>query len=312
MAVTDSGPCGRKGEFVAVGGVPPYHELLWPVLQAVAELGGSGSLSEMLETVVKREAFSDAQQAVLHNDGPQTEIAYRLGWARTYLKGMGLLTNSSRGVWALTDEGTALLTDPSATDDQRVERIQELRVRYLAEVRAASRTGPPRDEGGPDDDAEASAAGSWKEQLLEALMGMEPGAFERLARRLLREADFDSVNVTGQSGDGGIDGLGVYRLGLVSFPVFFQCKRYRGSVSPSAVRDFRGAMAGRGDKGLLITTGTFTADAKREATRDGAPPIDLIDGDRLCELLKRYDLGVRTTTRTVEDITVDTGFFAEI
>jgi restriction system protein len=127
-----------------------------------------------------------------------------------------------------------------------------------------------------------------------------------------RLADFDSVNVTGQSGDGGIDGLGVYRLGLVSFPVFFQCKRYSRSVSPSAVRDFRGAMAGRGDKGLLITTDSFTADAKKEATPDGAPPIDLIDGDRLCELLKRYDLGVRTTTRTVEDVTIDATFFGEI
>lgn len=244
---------------------------------------------------------------------PQTEIAYRLGWARTYLKGMGLLTNSSRGVWALTDEGTALLTDPTATDDQRIKHIQELRARYLAELREASRTSPQRDEGGPgDDDAEASAEGNWKEQLLEALMGMAPDAFERLARRLLREADFDSVNVTGQSGDGGIDGLGVYRLGLVSFPVFFQCKRYRGSVGPSAVRDFRGAMAGRGDKGLLITTGSFTADAKKEATRDGAPPIDLIDGDRLCGLLKQYELGVRTMTRTVEDISVDNGFFSEI
>ncbi len=94
--------------------------------------------------------------------------------------------------------------------------------------------------------------------------------------------------------------------------MFFQCKRYRSSVSPSAVRDFRGAMAGRGDKGLLITTGTFTADAKKEATRDGAPPIDLVDGDRLCELLKRYDLGVRTTTRTVEDVGIDAAFFAEI
>jgi restriction system protein len=142
-------------------------------------------------------------------------------------------------------------------------------------------------------------------------MSMQPAAFERLTRRLLREADFDSVSVTRQSGDGGIDGLGVYRLGLVSFPVFFQCKRYRGSVGPGAVRDFRGAMAGRGDKGLLITTGSFTADAKKEATRDGAPPIDLIDGDRLCELLKRYELGVRTVTRTVEDVGVDAGFFGD-
>jgi restriction system protein len=224
---------------------------------------------------------------------------------------MGLLTNSSRGVWALTDDGTALLTDPSATDDQRSERIQELRARYLTELRLARKTRLPQDDGEPDD-GQPSPERSWKEQLLEQLMNMPPDAFERLARRLLREADFDSVNVTGQSGDGGIDGLGVYRLGLVSFPVFFQCKRYRGSVSPSAVRDFRGAMTGRGDKGLLITTGTFTADAKKEATRDGAPPIDLIDGDRLCELLKRYDLGVRTTTRTVEDVAIDAAFFADI
>jgi len=296
---------------MATGDVPPYHELLWPALQAVGELGGSASISEIVETVIKREGFSDAQQAVLHNDGPETEIGYRLAWARTYLKGMGLLTNSSRGVWALTDNGTALLTDPSATDNQRSERILELRARYLTNLRTARKTRLPQDDGEPDDE-QLPTERSWKEQLLEQLMSMAPDAFERLAKRLLREADFDSVNVTGKSGDGGIDGLGVYRLGLVSFPVFFQCKRYRGSVSPSAVRDFRGAMAGRGDKGLLITTGTFTADAKKEATRDGAPPIDLIDGDRLCELLKRYDLGVRTTIRTVEDVGIDAAFFAEI
>lgn len=224
---------------------------------------------------------------------------------------MGLLDNSARGVWTLTDGGTALVTDPSATDDQRRERVRELWSAHLAELRKARKARLPREDGGPDP-AEPADELSWKEQLLGQLMGMRPDAFERLARRLLREADFDSVSVTGQSGDGGIDGLGVYRLGLVSFPVFFQCKRYRGSVSPSAVRDFRGAMAGRGDKGLLITTGSFTADAKKEATRDGAPPVDLIDGDRLCELLKRYDLGVRTETRTVEDVTIDPAFFGEI
>ncbi len=291
--------------------LPQYSELIWPALQAVAELGGSASIGEIVETVIKREAFTDAQQAVLHNNGPETELGYRLAWARTYLKGMGLLANSARGVWALTDEGTALLTDPSATDDQRREKVKVLWSAHLGELRRARRARLEQD------DSDLGAADvvhepGWKEQLLDQLMSMRPDAFERLARRLLREADFDSVNVTGQSGDGGIDGLGVYRLGLVSFPVFFQCKRYRGSVSPSAVRDFRGAMAGRGDKGLLITTGSFTADAKKEATRDGAPPIDLIDGDRLCELLKRYELGVTTVTRTVEDIRIDPAFFNEI
>jgi restriction system protein len=279
---------------MAAADVPQYHEMLWPTLQAVAELGGSASIGEIVETVIKREGFSNAQQAVLHNNGPETEIGYRLAWARTYLKGMGLLTNSTRGVWALTDE-------------QRGERVREIWAAHLIEARKARKARQPDDDGEPGA-PEPTAEVSWKEQLLEQLMGMRPDAFERLAQRLLREADFDSVNVTGQSGDGGIDGLGVYRLGLMSFPVFFQCKRYRGSVGSGAVRDFRGAMAGRGDKGLLITTGSFTADAKKEATRDGAPPIDLIDGDRLCGLLKQYDLGVRTVTRTV----IDAAFFGDI
>jgi restriction system protein len=296
---------------MAAAAVPQYNEMLYPTLLAVAELGGSASIGEILETVIKREGFSNVQQGVLHNNGPETEIGYRLAWARTHLKGMGLLTNSTRGVWTLTDDGNSLVTDPSANDEQRRAKVRELAAAYLVATRKARKAKQAQDNGDPDAAGLAEERG-WKEQLLDQLMNMRPDAFERLARRLLREADFDSVNVTGRSGDGGIDGLGVYRLGLVSFPVFFQCKRYRGSVGPSAVRDFRGAMAGRGDKGLLITTGSFTTDGKKEATRDGAPPIDLIDGDRLCELLKRYELGVHTTTRVVEDVTIDADFFGEV
>lgn len=290
--------------------IAPYHELLAPALQAVFRLGGSASINEIVESVVKCESVSDEQQAVLHNQGPQTEIGYRLAWARTYLKGMGLLTNSARGVWALTDAGGALFVEPFAQDIERRERVRQLWMDYVIELRkrrAAKQSAQDDFEPGISDELR-----SWKEQLLDQLMDLRPDAFERLAKRLLREADFDSVNVTGQSGDGGIDGFGVYRLGLVSFPVFFQCKRYRGSVGPAAVRDFRGAMSGRGDKGLLITTGSFSADAKKEATRDGASPIDLIDGDRLCELLKRYDLGVRTEIRPVENVIIEPSFFAEI
>jgi restriction system protein len=291
--------------------VSPYHELLWPALQAVDELGGSASIGEMVEAVVKRERFTDEQQAVLHNEGPETEIGYRLAWARTYLKGMGLLTNSARAVWALTDAGTALLNDPSMDEHAKRERVRVLWSEHVAQLRSKKRRRKARKPAASEDLGPADEP-DWKEQLLDQLMSMPPDRFERLAQRLLREADFDSVNVTGKSGDGGIDVLGVYRLGLVSFPVFVQCKRYRGSVSAGAVRDFRGAMAGRGDKGLLITTGTFTADAKREATRDGAPPIDLIDGDRLCDLLKQYELGVSTRTRTVEDMQIEPSFFADI
>jgi len=279
--------------------IPPRQELLWSTLLAVRNLGGSASIEEIVEEVPRQQRFSEEQQAVLHGDGPMTEIQYRLAWARTYLKGMGLLINSSRGVWSLTDQGRTVTQ----------AEIEPLRRAYLAEIQARRLGGEP---GGPAPDGDDDDAGQdkWRDQLLEALLGVPPDAFERLAQRLLREAGFINTTVTGKTGDGGIDGVGVYRVSLVSFPVFFQCKRYRGSVGSAAVRDFRGAMAGRGDKGLLITTGSFTSDAKSEATRDGAPPIDLVDGERLCDLLKEYELGV--TTRQREVVTVNRDFFSEL
>jgi len=161
------------------------------------------------------------------------------------------------------------------------------------------------------DDDEGEAAGGWKDQLIARLLELSPEGFERLAQRILREAGFVNVAVMGKSGDGGIDGMGTYRLSLVSFPVYFQCKRYKGTVASATVRDFRGAMAGRGEKGLLITTGSFTRDAQADATRDGAPPVELIDGDRLCDLLKDYRLGIEVRQRIEEDVTVNTGFFDE-
>ena len=177
----------------------------------------------------------------------------------------------------------------------------ELRVKRLA--RAAEEASAV-----DSDEVEDSELG-WKDQVLSLMLTLPPAGFERLSQRLLREAGFINVIVTGRSGDGGIDGAGVYRVSLVTFPVYFQCKRYKGTVSASVVRDFRGAMVGRGEKGLLITTGTFSKDATVEASRDGAPPVELIDGDRLCELLKEYGLGVRATLRTVEDIEVVPTFF---
>lgn len=149
----------------------------------------------------------------------------------------------------------------------------------------------------------------WRDALLAHLLAVSPEGFERLAQRILREAGFTNVTVLGRPGDGGIDGVGTYRPSLVSWPVYFQCKRYKGTVPARDVRDFRGAMAGRGEKGLFITTGSFTRDAQNEANRDGAPPIDLVDGEQLCDLLKDYELGVTVQQRIEYDVTVIPSFF---
>lgn len=269
--------------------VPKYQDLLWPTVQALRELGGSGSIAEIEQTVAAIEKFTDAQQSVLHGDGPKSEIAYRIDWARTYLKGMGLATNSQRGVWSLTEAGRGVTQ----------KEIEPLRKKFIEETRKTRESRRAKRTGGAEMDSREGES-NWREELLSILLAMTPDAFERLCRRLLREASFSSVTVTGQTGDGGIDGTGVYKMSLVSFPVFFQAKRWKGSVGASRVRDFRGAMQGRGDKGLLITTGTFTTDAEREATRDGAPPVDLIDGETLCDLLAEYGIGVERTVRPVE------------
>jgi len=150
----------------------------------------------------------------------------------------------------------------------------------------------------------------WEDEALDTIKQIPPKAFETLCQRLLRESGFIQVQITGQSGDGGIDGRGVVRVGgVLSFHVIFQCKRYKDTVSASVIRDFRGAMVGRADKGLLITTGTFTRDARAEAQRDGAPPLDLIDGEELVQKLKDLRLGIEVIPRVIEDVNVNKEWF---
>jgi len=278
--------------------VPTYDQLMNPTIQALKALGGSGTIEEITNKVTELIDLTDAQLELLHNPvrGSQTEIEYRLAWSRTYLKKYGILENSSRGVWALTPQGRQV----DRVDPEAVKRFvkDELDRRKAAEPE-------PMDE--PDGEV------TWRDELLQTLLEMPPDAFERLIQRVLRESGFIQVEVTGQSGDGGVDGQGIMRLGgLLSFHVIFQCKRYKGSVCAGQVRDFRGAMVGRADKALLITTGNFTKDAVREATRDGAPAIDLIDGDLLVEKLKDLNLGVSVKLVQVEQVEVDKSWFETI
>lgn len=264
-----------------------------PTVEALRGLGGSGHITEINERVIESENFNEEQLSSSMSTGV-SKIEYRLAWARTYLKNIGMVTNSSRAVWSLTEKGLNV-------DDSQIRSEMSNWRTLLRERRKPSQGKQSKDPGELESDSE------WHEILITRLLDMEPSSFERLTQRLLREAGFRNVKVLGKSGDGGLDGVGIHRVSLVSFRVYFQCKRWHNPVGSKEVRDFRGAMSGRGEQGLLISTASFTQEARKEATRDGAPLVDLVDGTDLCELLKQYSLGVNV--EKVEDISIDAEFF---
>ena len=273
-----------------------------PLLEALRKLGGSGTPDEVVDRIAADLSLPDEIQNDLLPSG-EPRFRNQVAWARFYLVREGLLDSSKRGVWSLTERGRGTTLSP--------EQSREIFLRWVRIFQEQRRTkAAPEQEPLPEQVAEATGAPSddYRAAIQSILLSLPASGFERLSQRLLREAGFTHVVVTGQSGDGGIDGHGTLQINpLVSFKVLFQCKRYSKSVSPSHVRDFRGAMAGRADKGIIITTGTFTAEARREAGRDGVPPIELIDGEKLIDMLAHLELGLRSVT-TYE---VDSAFFSE-
>lgn len=281
-------------------GAPTYDELIWPTLKALKELGGSATNQELVDKIIELEGYSEEIQKVPHREGRETKLEYRAAWARTYLKKYGAINNHSKGVWVLLDKGEAM----TEAEAQRVPEI--IRAQDPSRQKHHNQLPDIEDE----DEVIIEEEDNWKTVLLDKLKTIKPDAFERLCQLILRESGFVKVQVTGRSGDGGIDGIGILKMNLLSFHVSFQCKRYQGSVGSAELRDFRGAMIGRGDKGIFITTGSFTSEARKEANRDGAPAIDLIDGEELCELLKNLKLGL--STEIVEKVTVKTEWFDSV
>ena len=280
--------------------LPTYDALMNPLILALKALGGSSTIEELEVKVAEILGLSDEQLEVIHDPkkGGQSQFSYNLAWSRTYLKRFGVVENSSRGVWALTSKGNKI----DRVDDKEVVRY--LREQSRATPRATRKSAPA---------TISEPVAAWRDDLLVALRKLEPAAFERLIQRILRESGFVQVEVTGRSGDRGIDGHGIMRLaGLLSFQVIFQAKKWRGSIGPSEIRDFRGAMVGRADKGLFITTGTFTKEATREATRDGAPAIDLVDGEQLIDKLKELSLGVQTQKVQIEQVSIEPAWFESL
>ncbi|MEW5733356.1 MAG: restriction endonuclease [Thermodesulfobacteriota bacterium] len=277
-----------------------FFRYVIPVLETLQEMGGSASASEVKDRVVEKLGISEKEQAEQLPSGG-SRVRNDIGWARFFLLRAGLMEQAGHGVWTLSEKGLS----SRLTEAQAAELADRVDVTFGLRKNAPG-TKPSSDGMEPPEEAEDLP--DYREELLDILKNLPPAGFERICQRLLRESGFERVEVTGKSGDGGIDGVGILQVNpFVSFKVLFQCKRYQGMVSASQVRDFRGAMVGRADKGIILTTGGFTTDAAKEARRDGVTPIELVDGEKLIHMFELQELGLKP----VKTFEVDRSFFVE-
>ena len=273
--------------------VPPKHdEMFQAVVEAIKSLGGSGTVLEIDKTVARILNLTEKQVSLLHSKvGTRTKLSYNLAWTRTYLQAAGILENIGRGLWILTKKGykDKQIDSAKITSAMRA-RGNKNNSKRLPPIMGSSKTNSDED--------------SWRDQIIQEILDIPASGFERLCQRILRESGFIDVQVIGGVGDNGIDGKGTLRVnGWLRFDCYFQCKRYKGSVGANEIRDFRGAMAGRSDKGIFITTGNFTKGARDEADRPGPAPLDLIDGTLLAEKMKELKLGVRIEHKEIITVT---------
>lgn len=276
---------------------PQFTKFFQPVIDALLELGGSGRPGEVMDVIAEKLEVGDDERDAAISSG-ESRFNNSVNWARFYLAKAGLIDASTRGVWTLTEEGRKTSLSPDAT----YALFKIIHKQFVGPRVKKSKSEKETVDLLPESDLEHRSV------LLGVFQSLSANGFERLCQRLLRESGFEAVTVTGRSGDGGLDGIGVLQMNsFVSFKVLFQCKRYSGAVNPSQVRDFRGAMMGRADKGIIMTTGTFTSDAKKEAVRDGVPPIELVDGEKLLDMFEQLELGLKP----IKAFEVDTKFFDE-
>ncbi|MBS1651630.1 MAG: restriction endonuclease [Bacteroidetes bacterium] len=277
---------------------PQFLIYINPILNTLKDMGGAGVTSEVIDSIIDKLKISDAEVEETINSG-QSRVRNRIQWARLYLTKAGYIDSKIRGTWKLTDKG--LGANLSEKDVMDLFKTVQSSFSNKENTSKGKTSKVVEDEFSTEEEEHSH-------NLLSIIQSLSPAGFERICKRLLTECGFQNVQVTGKSGDNGIDGIGLLEINdLVSFKVLFQCKRYKESVGSEPVRNFRGAMQGRADKGIILTTGRFTKEARNEAIRDGVPPIELVDGEKLVELFEKYELGLKP--KTVFDI--DPTFFEE-
>jgi len=266
---------------------PQFLQYVIPILNILQSNGGAGNSSSVIDRVIEDLGIKEEDLAETTSNG-QSRIRNHIQWARFYLFKGGLIDNAQRGIWRLTKEG--LESKVTEADVYKMFKSVQEKVGKSKTEKVDPKNKTEFDDSTTEDEEHSG-------ELLNLIKNLSPSGFEKLCKRLLTEIGIHDIVVTGGTGDQGIDGAGLVKLNdVVSLNLVFQCKRYKDTIAPHHVRDFRGAMQGRGEKGLIISTGRFTKEAKNEANRDGVTPIELIDGERLVELFEKYSLGLKPVT----------------
>lgn len=282
---------------------PQFLRFFIPIIEVLKDLGGSGTATEVTDLVIEKLSITENEQQETLKNGV-SRVRNQVAWARSYLVKSGFIDSSQRGIWTLTQKGMSA----NLTHQDVLEHFKTVQSRFTELYKQKKQKDKINNKTADESEPELVDFSDYKTELLNLLKSLSPDGFERICKRLLREAGFHQVMVTGKSGDGGIDGHGILQMNpFLSFKVLFQCKKYQGAVTPSQIRDFRGAMMGRADKGIIITTGSFTTEASKEARRDGVPPIELVDGDKLVEMFELLEIGLKPK-KTYE---IEEDFFEE-
>lgn len=285
--------------------VPKFTDLLESTYNAIKELGGSAKNDEIIKQIILDLQLPDEIVDIIHpGTTSRTELDYQVAWAKNYLKNYGAIESSARSVWTITKDFY------NVSNIKKEDVLNKIKSKKRKTVSNNVEFNNPEDDDPNNNAVEyPEEVKPWREQISEILKNMDPYAFERLIPRILRECGFTDLVVTKKSGDGGIDGTGKLRInGIFSFNVGFQCKRYNGAVGAPEVRDFRGSLTTAIEKGVLITTGTFTSQAKEEASNPGKQQIDLMDGEDLIDKIIEFGIGVKEVT----SYEVDESYFESI
>lgn len=267
-----------------------FVKWMGPMLDVLQDLGGSGTPKEVSNAIAEKLNIPEEKlDEKLKSGTPR--FHNQVCWARQYLVWEGYLESTQKGIWKLSPKAENVIIS-----EKQGREIFLKWVEIHSERRKLKKQKETENFDEIDIDETSSIDQNYREELLQILRNMTPTNFEKFSLLLLRENGFEDLKLTGGSKDEGIDGSSVLRINpFVSFRVLFQCKRYgeKSSVSRVQVADFRNAMIGRADKGIFITTSNFTKDAEKEASRDGAPPIELVDSNKLLDMIEKSALGVK-------------------